>query len=54
MLIPQVVVKDVLSRVKSFAVGTGMLALVGIAYFEMPVLASPMFELSMTFGASMR
>jgi hypothetical protein len=54
MLVPQVVTKAVLSGVKLFAVGTGMLALVGMAFFEMSVLASPMFELSRTFGASIR
>ena len=51
MLVPQVVTKAVLSGVKPFAVGTGMLVLVGMALFEMSVLASPMLELSMTFGA---
>ena len=53
MLVPQVLIKAGLSGVKPFAVGTGMLALVGMAFFEMSVLGSPMFELSMTFGASL-
>jgi hypothetical protein len=54
MLVPQVVIKAVLSGVKPFAIGTGMLALVGMAFFEMSVPASPMLESSMTFGASIR
>ena len=52
VLVPEVVIKAVLSGIKPFAVGTGSrLALVGMAFFEMSVLASPMLELSMTFGA---
>lgn len=51
MPVPQVFTKAALSGVEPFAVGTGMLALVGMAFFEMSVLALPILELSMTFGA---
>jgi len=52
MLVPQVCIEDVFSGETSFAVGAGLLAFFGMAYLEMPALASSMFVLSVAFGAS--
>ena len=54
MLVPQVCVEDVFSGETPFAVGAGLLTFLGMVYLKMSALASPMFVLSVIFGASIR